>query len=223
MASSKDKEAKAPVQPPMSPQERLETEMAAINLLQQVGVQFSMPLLGKEIERIKRRTGRFGWFYRLFTPPLPNCISHKTSIVPSPENPDQKIEYWEAEVSIRPLTLATIDALRSIRIELQQKDTKFEEEFTSENTSPHLLQYTHEICNALAIVTLGQDLSQAKSLQRKRISEFYRHHLTPMRLLKLSQIIFALMDARSFHASTRLILAAGTTMPNGANRVEQQA
>lgn len=204
----------------MTERERLDAEIAAINVLQQVGVSFKVPLLKNEINRYMKRNSLFGKVCSMFPGlNLPKGVDVIKTKMPDPSNPDEQIDYYEAEISIRPMYLATIDAIRARRLKIEIKDHEFKKHLNSNDPSDtYILQYTDEVCEALAIATLNSD-SNTKEI--KSWAKFYKAHLTNQRFLKLTSVIVMLMDHASFRASTRLILGLGTTAPREASRVEK--
>lgn len=207
----------------LTEQERFNAEIAAINLLDQLGVSFSVPLRKEEIASIKAKNSFLNKIlHRKSKSSLPQEIEVKSRKMPNPLNPQEEIEYYEAEISIRPLRLATIDAIRSVRLKLQLKDPQFITRL--ESTDPndtYLQQYSKEILEAVAIATINEDDTRKYRTQIEQWVEFYRRHLTNQRYMKLAQVVMMMMDAPSFRASTRLILGLGTTAPREANRVEK--
>ncbi|MBQ7143209.1 MAG: hypothetical protein IJR84_09180 [Bacteroidaceae bacterium] len=201
--------------------EQFETELAAINLLQQVGVTFCVPLKREEIAAITAKKSFLSKMLRKRPKlVLPSEAKVNMRKMPNPENPAEQIDYYEAEISIRPLCLSTIDAIRAKRLELELKDPEVKEHFDSTDVNDtYLLRYTKEVCEVLAIATLNVDDVRKYHVEICQWAEFYRTHLTNQRYMKLVQVIMMMMDASSFRASTRLILGLGTTAPREANRV----
>ena len=204
-------------------QEKFENEIAAINLLQQIGVSFHIPLKKEEIRRYKTRNIFFNkYILKDKTKDIPRDFEIKTQKIPNPNNPTEEIEYFEVEINIRPLYLETIDTIRKKRLEIEIKDPLFKECLEKEGKDKaYLLKYTKEICEVLAIATINSADERKNRSKIKEIAKFYNSHLTNQRLLKLTSIVMMMMDIESFHVSTRLIMGIGTTAPHEANRVEK--
>lgn len=203
--------------------EQFETELAAINLLQQVGVSFSVPLKQEEIAVLRRKKS---FLNKLLHPSHKKASTPeyevKTRKIPNPTNPTEQIDYYEAEISIRPLYLETIDAIRAQRLKLDLQDSQLKQRMeSSDPEDTYLLRYTKELCETVAIATVNTGDIRKHSSEIKRLAEFYHSHLTNARLLKLVSVIMMMQDVASFRASTRLILGLGTTAPSEANRVEK--
>lgn len=202
--------------------EKFENEIAAINLLQQVGISFRVPLKQDEIRQYKRKNNFLNKIYILRKKSsIPRDFVVNSQKIPNPNNPTEAINYYDVEINIRPLYLETIDTLRKKRLELELKDQIFSENLNSENGGMYLLKYTREICDMLAIATVNTANERKYKKHIAEISKFYHSHLTNQRLLKLVGVIMMMMDANSFHVSTRLIMGLGTTIPREANRVEK--
>ena len=238
MENKPQNEQKQPTQ-----REQFETEIAAINLLQQIGVSFNVPLKSEEIATLNApKSVLKKIFHRKTKSAVPPVVKlsdfHPKGFefisyprygadmkinmrkMPNPDNPAEQIDYYEAEISIRPLYLATIDTIRAKRLELQLRDPELKERLDSVDVNDtYLLRYTKEICEVLAIATLNVDDVRKYSKEIALWSEFYRTHLTNQRYMKLAQVVMMMMDAQSFRASTRLILGLGTTAPREASRV----
>lgn len=207
----------------MTPQEKLELEISAINLLQQIGVSFNVPLRKEEIATLRAKNSLFNKLLRRTSKmALPPDLDIKTATIPNPNNPEEEIEYYEGIVSIRPLYLETIDAIRAKRLELDIKDPQFGEHLKIDDVNDtYLLKYTKEICEVLSIATINSADTRKHRREIELWSNFYRTHLTNQRYLKLTGVIMMMMDVQSFRNSTRLILGLGTTAPREANRVEK--
>lgn len=220
---SEQKETEHPKKTDLTERERFESEIAAINLLQQLGVSFNVPLKRDEIASLTAKKSFLNkLLHRKNKTALPTDLDIKSREMPNPINPAEQINYVEAEVNIRPLYLATIDAIRAKRLELELKDPQLKERLDSNDPNDtYLLKYTKEICDVLAIATLNTDDVRANRKEIALWSEFYRTHLNNQRYMKLTSVIMMMMDASSFRASTRLILGLGTTAPHEANRVEK--
>ena len=204
----------------LTERERFETELAAITMLQQVGTTFPVPLKKDDIAALNVPKS---FLNKLFHPRRKNALPPELKVsktqIPDPNNPQEMVEYYEAQVTIRPMCLSTIDALRAMRLRLELKDHEFGKHLDSEDVNDdYLLRYVGEVCDALAIATLDDDNPPTKL--RRQWAEFYRTHLTNQRYFKLAQIVKLMMDAPSFRASTRFILGLGTTTPREASRVE---
>lgn len=209
----------------LTERERLDTEIAAINLLQQIGVSFNVPLLQGEIAAL---TAHKSPIYKLLHPSRKNAIPAEIKVnsrkIPNPINPEEEIDYYEGEISIRPLYLDTICTIRAKRLELELKDSEFKERLESTDINDtYLLRYVDEICEVLAVATLNIGDVRKHRKEVNQWAAFYRKHLTNQRYMKLVQVVMIMMDAQSFRASTRLILGLGTTAPREASRVANQS
>lgn len=207
----------------LSEEEKAQLEESAIDLLLQYGVSFGIPLLKEEIDALRPQKSLLNkLLHRKPKTGLPPELDIKSLKIPNPKNPEEQIDYYEAEVNIRPLRLATICAIRRIRLQIEQKDPKFRKKLETEDVYDWSV-YDHEeqILTALALATINSDdmRKYAKEVECWRM--FYHRHLTNPRYAKLVQVVMAMTDTKSFRISTRLILGLGTTAPREANRVEK--
>lgn len=205
----------------LSAQEKRDMEMAAITLLDQIGVSFNIPLRKEEIEFFTKKKSLFKKiFHRVENNPLPSGVKVNVRKMPNPDDPAQQIDYYEGGISIRPLRLATIDAMRYKRLELESKEPQLKEHLESTDANDiYLFNYTKEILEILAIATLNLDDFRGQAEEIEQWVNFYRRHLTNPRYSKLVQVVMMMMDAPSFRNSTRLMLGLGTTAPREASRV----
>lgn len=210
----------------LSDAEKLQMELIAIDTLQQYGFTIRIPLREAEISTLRGKQTFLGRLLgRGKKAPLPSQIEPKMRMMPDPSNPDRQVEYWEGEVAIRPLYLATIDRLRAKRLELELKDPNIKDHLEQlDNADDYMLQYTAEMCYLLAIATLNVDDERKHHAELKQLAEFYRTHLTNSRLQKMVSVVMMMRDIKSFQISTRLILGMGSqTMPREASRVEKKS
>ena len=137
----------------LSAQEKRDMEMAAITLLDQIGVSFNIPLRKEEIEFFTKKKSLFKKiFHRVEKNPLPSGVKVNVRKMPNPDDPAQQIDYYEGEISIRPLRLATIDAMRYKRLELESKEPQLKEHLESTDSNDiYLFNYTREILEILGL------------------------------------------------------------------------
>ena len=197
-------------------------EESAIDVLLHSGVTFNVPLRKEEIATLTASNSLFNkLFHRKPKTALPPEIKVNRRRMPNPLNPQEEIDYYEAEVNIRPLYYATICAIRKIRLQLEKRDPNFEEKLNANNPQDTRIFDIPDLMQAVAIATLNIDDTKKYASEIKQWVNFYNRHLTGFRYIKLVQVVMAMMDAQSFQNSTRLILGLGTTAPREANRVEK--
>lgn len=207
----------------LSEEEKAKLEETAVDILLQLGVSFGVPLRKEEIATLRHeKSFLYKLLHRKPKMALPPDLDIKTLKIPNPTNTEEQIDYYEAQVNIRPMCWATISAIRKIRLEIEQRDPKFREKLESEDIYDWSL-YDHEeqILKALAIATLNTDDVRTYAKEIEVWKMFYHRHLTNQRLAKLVRVIMAMADTKSFQISTRLILGLGTTAPREADRVEK--
>lgn len=206
----------------LTDEEKRAMEESAIDILLQFGVSFGVPLRKEEIASLQHKKSLLNkLLHRQPKIALPRELDIKTRKLPNPANPEETIDYYEAEVNIRPMCLATICAIRRIRLEIEQKDPKFKEKLESEDIYDwSIYDHMDMVLKALAIATLNTDDTRTYAKEIEEWMLFYRRHLVNQRLAKLVQVIMTLTDTKSFRISTRLILGLGTTAPREASRVE---
>lgn len=202
----------------------LQMEIAAINLLQQVGVSFNIPLREDETALLRRKN-KFSYKLSHFwlKRSLPANLDVTKTEIPDYKNPSKMIEVYVADVHIYPLYLETIDAIRSKRLELELRDPLVKSKLESLEADEYLLKYTDELLEVIAIATINSADLRKHASEIAKWKRFYRKHLTNVRLLKLVGIIIAMQDTASFHNSIRLIMGVGTTAPSEASRIESQS
>lgn len=206
--------------------EKLQMELLSLDVLQQYGVTIQIPLREPEISRLRARKSFLGKLIgRAKKTSLPGNLEPRKRYMPNPSNMDEKIEFWDVEVSIRPLYLATIDAIRSRRIEMELKDPAIKNKLeTLDNTDDYMMRYTAEMCHILALATLNVDDERKYRKELQEWAEFYRQHLTNQRLIKLVSVVMMMKDVKSFQTSMRLILGMGSaTTPREAPRIETKS
>lgn len=197
-------------------------EIAAINLLQQVGVTFNVPLR-KEESAFLRRKHKIPYKLSHFRikRSLPRDLGINKTEIPDPNNPGKIHEVLVADVRIYPLFLETIDAIRSKRLELELRDPLVKEKIMLVTQDDYMLQYTDELMEVIAIATVNSADLRKHKREIERWKNFYKSHLTNARLKKLVMVIIAMQDTAAFQHSIRLMMGVGTTAPSEAKRIEK--
>lgn len=197
-------------------------EESAIDVLLHSGVTFSVPLRKEEITSLTAQKSFLNkLLHRKPKTSLPPEIKVNKRRMPNPNNPQEEIDYYEAEVNVRPLYYATICAIRKIRLQIEKHDPNFAEKLATNDPHDTSIFDVPELMRAVAIATLNIDDTRKYADEIEQWVNFYSRHLTGFRYIKLVQVVMTMMDAQSFRNSTRLILGLGTTAPREASRVEK--
>ena len=200
--------------------EKLDMELAAINILQQVGVSVKIPLRRRDFVRR-------GW-YTLFREKvsqepnikaLPGDVEVVKTQLPDPKDPTVTVDAHVADVRIRPLFVDTIDSIRAKFIAMSLKEENMARLIDKNDES--LLKYEDDMCEILAMATINEG-ANAKKGDIRKWAAFYRTHLTNSRLFHVVRIVIAMYDTASFLASIRLVAEVGTTAPRSTKRIESE-
>jgi len=214
MEENKDKE--------LTREERLDIEEKAIQALLQYGVKFSVPL---KIEPSKP-SKMILWWNRHFPKwakssrdkRIPDKWNVETVEIPDINQGQMKAVYMR-NFHIKPLYLGTIDFIRMLAIEIEYNEQSIQENPAIE--SANLGKYSPLMAKIVAIATLNCcDISDPLYKEVKELQQFFRNHLTVMRLQKLCQIIDQMTNKAGFTSSIRLILQLETETKPKADRVE---
>lgn len=211
-------------QPELTKEERLEIEERAIQALIDMGVKFSVPLKINPVNPPKY----VKWWNRMF----PGHVIvwrdrriNKDWNVTVEEIPDASIgrqrKVYMRHFHIKPLYLGTIDRIRSLYIQIEFDEERFQDNPTMEGK--RLFRYIRLVAEIAAVAVIN-DPSVSDPLNREvvRLRDFFIEYLTVSRLKKLAGVIAQMMNAGDFTSSIRSIREIGTTKPKPrANLVEK--
>ena len=211
-------------QPELTKEERLEIEERAIQALIDMGVKFSVPLKINPVNPPKY----VKWWNRMF----PGHVIvwrdrriNKDWNVTVEEIPDASIgrqkKIYMRHFHIKPLYLGTIDRIRSLYIQIEFDEERFQDNPTMEGK--RLFRYIRLVAEIAAVAVINNpSVSDASSHEVIQLKEFFIDNLSVNRLKRLSDVISQMMNPGGFTASIRSIMEIGTTKPKPrANLIEK--